>query len=204
MRDGTWRYVALKPSEPQAKCSSAVKIHLHSFNSQAGHIFFLKKKTTLLSCAANDHADMVLSLADMEPLINQSQLAIMCKRASKGVYRWGERRSSDCTEALLLQPRPSLQQLDDWFPFEALPLGFIKSKCKPVQQIAEKMPVASFHLWLGPDYFDKLRRWWGSQISSQWFGWHFAEIEDFSVYVSFFLYLYLCKSHMNTHCLTHC
>lgn len=107
------------------------------------------------------------------------------------------------SQALLLQPQPSLQQLDDWFPFEALPLGFIKSKCKPVQQIAEKMPVASFHLWLGPDYFDKLRRWWGSQISSQWFGWHFEEIEDFSVYVSFFFCFCICANRIWIHTVSH-
>lgn len=106
------------------------------------------------------------------------------------------------SQALLLQPQPSLQQLDDWFLFEAMPLGFIKSKCKPVQQIAKKMPVASFPLWLDLDYFDKLRRWWGFQISSQWFGWHFEEIEDFSVYASFFC-ICICANRIWIHTILH-
>lgn len=103
------------------------------------------------------------------------------------------------SQALLIQPQPSLQQLD-WFSFEAMPLGFIKSKCKLVHINCGEN--ASSQLPLGPELLWQVKRGWGFQISSQWLGWHFEEIEDFSAYTSFFC-ICICANHIWIHIVSH-
>lgn len=127
------------------------KMHLHSYNSHEGHILLKRKRLPWARTLAIMRTDKAFDSWSDENCVFYDQYELACgRRRREGGWwgcewgwGWGRRLGADerewesvptaliqASQSPLLWPQPRLLQPDDWFLFEAMPMGLIKSKCK--------------------------------------------------------------------------
>lgn len=121
--------------------------HLHSYNSHEGHILLKRKRLPWARTLAIMRTDKAFDSCSDENCVFYDQYELACggRRREGGWWwwgRWGGGRGDEsewesaptaliqASQPPLLWPQPRLLQPDDWFLFEAMPMGLIKSKCK--------------------------------------------------------------------------
>lgn len=148
--DGNEKWNAGKYGPPQASGGSGLhvivwfKTHLHSYNSHEGHILLKRKLLPSARTLTIMRTDKAFDSWTDENCVFYDQYELACggrrreREVGGGVGGRGDESEWESAPTALIQasqppllwPQPRLLQPDDWFLFEAMPMGLIKSKCK--------------------------------------------------------------------------